>query len=199
DIRTRMDAAGRAVLGLGGDGALHADAVAQDLRGTALAVAVEEGGMPAFEAAEKHFRARQDGGLRSQLLTVMGSTEDPALNARMRAVVFEEGLLRRNEIFPAVGGQMGHASTRPALREWIDAQFEDLQAKLAPAGAAVVMGYAAGMCSDGEADALEAKFATRMAGVEGEARAVAQELESIRMCAAQVAARKGQPLAFPIR
>src|SRR5690606_14999614 len=41
DIRTRMDAAGRAVLGLGGDGALHADAVAQDLRGTALAVAVQ--------------------------------------------------------------------------------------------------------------------------------------------------------------
>ncbi len=199
DIRTRMDAAGRAVLGMGGDGALHADAVAQDLRGTALAVAVQEGGKPAFEAAEMHFRASQDAVLRSQLLSAMGSTEDPALNARMRALVFEEGLLRRNEIFPAVGGQMGHASTRPALREWIDAHFGDLQAKLAPAGAAVVMGYAAGMCSDAEADALEAKFAKRMADVEGGPRALAQELESIRMCAAQVAARRGQPLAFPIR
>src|SRR5690606_11496547 len=133
------------------------------------------------------------------LLSAMGSTEDPALNARMRALVFEEGLLRRNEIFQADGGQMGHSSTRPALREWIDAHFEGLQAKLAPAGAAVVMGYAAGMCSDAEADALEAKFARRMADVEGGPRALAQEVESIRMCAAQVAARKGQPLAFPIR
>jgi alanyl aminopeptidase len=39
-VRERMEQAGRAVLGLGGDGALHPDAVSQDLRGIALAVAV---------------------------------------------------------------------------------------------------------------------------------------------------------------
>jgi len=112
----------------------------------------------------------------------------------MRALVFEEGLLRRNEIFPAIGGQMGRASTRPALRAWIDEHFEALQAKLAPAGAAVVSGYGAGMCSDAEAAELEAKFGARMADVEGGPRALQQEVEGIRMCAAQVAARKGQPL-----
>jgi alanyl aminopeptidase len=197
-VRARMNDAGRAVLGLGGDGALHPDAAPQDLRGTALAVAVQEGGQAAFDAAERHFRATQDAVLRSQLLSAMGGTEDTALNARVRALVFEEGLLRRNDIFPAVGGQMGHASTRPALRAWVDEHFEALAARLAPAGAAVVGGYAAGMCSDAEADELQAKFAARMADIEGGPRALQQEVEQIRMCADQVAARKGQPL-FPAR
>jgi alanyl aminopeptidase len=198
-VRAQMDAAGRAVLGLGGDGELHLDAVAQDLRGVALDVAVQEGGKAAFDLAEKHFRASQDAVLRSQLLSAMGGTEDAAMNARMRALVFEEGLLRRNEIFPAIGGQMGYESTRPALREWILANFGQIEAKLAPAGAFVVGGYAAGMCSDAEADALQAAFVDRMADVEGGPRELAQTIESIRMCAAQVAARKDQPLEFPKR
>ncbi|MFC7302092.1 M1 family metallopeptidase [Cognatiluteimonas weifangensis] len=197
-VRAQMDRAGRAVLGLGGDGALHADAVAQDLRGTALAVAVQSGGKAAFDAAEKHFRASQDAVLRSQLLGAMGSTRDAALNERVRALVFEPGLLRRNEIFPAVGGQTGDRATRPALRAWTDTHFKEIEAKLAPAGAAVVQLYAAGMCSEAEASTLQDKFAARMQDVEGGPRQLRQTVEAIRMCAAQVQARKGQPLKFPM-
>ena len=189
----------RAVLGLDGDGTLDLEAVPQDLRGTALAVAVQEGGKAAFDAAERQFRASQDAVLRSQLLSAMGGTKDPALNARMGELVFEEGLLRRNEIFPAVMGQTGDASTRGALREWIDGHFEQIEAKLAPAGAAVIGLYAAGMCSDDEADALQAAFAKRVADIEGGPRELKQTVEGIRMCAANVEARKGQPLTFPKR
>ncbi len=198
-VRKEMNQAGRAVLGLDGDGALHADAVPQDLRDTALTVAVQEGGKAAFDAAEKHFRASQDAVLRSQLLGAMGSTRDPGLNERARALVFEPGLLRRNEIFPVVGGQAGDAATRPALRAWTDAHFKEIEAKLAPAGAAVVNLYAAGMCSDADAAELQEKFAARMADVEGGPRQLKQTVEAIRMCAAQVAARKDQPVAFPKR
>ncbi|HSR63995.1 MAG TPA: M1 family aminopeptidase, partial [Xanthomonadaceae bacterium] len=148
-VRAAMNQRGRAVLGLGGDGqpapgALRLDAVSQDLRSTSLAVAVEEGGRPAFDAAEKAFRASQDAVLRSQLLSAMGGTRDPALNERARALVTEPGLLRRNEIFSAVGGQSDEAATRPALRDWIDARFKELEARLAPAGAAMVGLYADG-------------------------------------------------------
>jgi alanyl aminopeptidase len=198
-VRKAMNEAGRRVLGLGGDGKLDLDAVPQDLRGVALAVAVEEGGKAAFDAAEKQFRASQDAVLRSQLLSAMGGTTDPALDARMRALAFEPGLLRRNEIFPAVGGQADEEATRPALREWIDAHFSELEDRLSPAGAAIVGLYAAGMCSDAEADALQAKFAERMQDVEGGPRELKQTVEGIRMCAASVAARKGQPLEFPSR
>jgi alanyl aminopeptidase len=193
-VRDELGKQGRAVLGLDGDGALHLDAMPQDLRGTALAVAVQEGGVAAFDAAEKHFRASQDAVLRGQLLGALGSATEPTLAERARALVFEPGLLRRNEIFSVVGGQTDHDSTRPALRQWIDAHFTDLEAKLAPAGAALVGLYSADMCSTGDADALQAKFAERMKTIEGGPLELKQTVEAINLCAAQVQARKGLPL-----
>jgi alanyl aminopeptidase len=198
-VRKAMNERGRAVLGLGGDGQLHLDAAAQDLRGTALAVAVQEGGKAAFDAAEKHFRASQDAVVRAQLLDAMGGTQDPALNERARALVFESGLLRRNEIFDAVGGQTDHAATRPALRGWIDTHFKELEARLAPAGAELVGLYSYGMCSTADADALQTMFASRVADIEGGPRELQQTVESIRLCAAQQQARAGLPLTFPAR
>ncbi|MGN6513704.1 MAG: M1 family aminopeptidase, partial [Lysobacteraceae bacterium] len=196
-VRAAMDQRGRAVLGLGGDGQLHLDAVSQDLRATALAVAVQEGGKPAFDAAEQAFRGSQDAILRSQLLAAMGGTRDAALDERVRALVFEPGLLRRNEIFPAVGPQADEEATRPALRAWTDAHFKELEARLAPAGAALVRLYADGMCSNAEADALQAKFAPRVADIEGGPRELQQTVEAIRLCDAQRQARAGLPLDFP--
>src|SRR3546814_11574771 len=73
-------------------------------------------------------------------------------------------LLRRNEIFSAVGGQTGDDATRPALRAWVDTHFKEIEAKLAPAGASLVYLYAAGMCSDAEAAELESKFTARKIG-----------------------------------
>jgi len=194
-VRDAMNKQGRAVLGLGGDGALHADAVPKDLRGVALRVAVQEGGKEAFDAAEKHFRASQDPTIRSQMLAAMGSTEDAQLTERARALVFEKGLLRRNEIFPIVGGQTAEAKTRPALRQWVDAHFSELEARLAPAGAALVGLYSAGMCSEAEASDVEARFADRMKSIEGGPLELKQTAEAIRLCSAQKNARKGAPLA----
>jgi alanyl aminopeptidase len=189
-----MNTLGRAVLGLGGDGALHADAVPRDLRGTAIEVAVQEGGVEAFDAAEKHFRATQDPSLRTQLLGGMGSTQDAKLNERARALVFEQGVLRRNELFPILGGQTEEAATRPALRQWVDQHFSALEARLAPAGAALVGLYAAGMCSEAEAQDVQARFGDRMQKIEGGPLELKQTVEAIRLCGAQKEARKGQPV-----
>jgi len=196
EVRGMLDKQGRAVLGLGGDGKLNPEAAASDIRGTALTVAVQEGGKPAFEAAEKHLRATQDAVLRGQLLGAMGSTHDPKLAEHARGLVFEDGLLRRNEIAPVVGGQMDDPPMRPGLRQWVDSNFTALQAKLAPAGARLVPVYAAGMCSEAEAKSLETTFAERMKTVEGGPRAIKQQGESIRLCAAAREARAGQPLDF---
>ncbi|AXK72595.1 M1 family peptidase [Lysobacter sp. TY2-98] len=193
-VRKEMNRLGRQVLGLDSDGQLHADAVAKDLRDTALVVALQDGGAAAFDAAEKQFRASQDAVLRSELLGAMGATHVPALDARARALVFEKGLLRRNEIFPVVGGQLDNAIGRTALREWTDTHFAELEARLAPAGAALVSLYSSGMCSNEEADALQAKFAPRMEKVEGGPRELEQTVEGIRLCAAQQKARAGLPL-----
>jgi alanyl aminopeptidase len=130
------------------------------------------------------------------MLSAMGSTEDAALTERARALVFEKGLLRRNEIFPIVGGQTGAEKTRPALRQWVDSHFSELEARLAPAGAALVGLYSAGMCSESEAADVESRFADRMKSIEGGPLELKQTAESIRLCSAQKSARKGMPLAF---
>jgi alanyl aminopeptidase len=198
-VRADLGKQGRAVLGLpvgdkAGDGKLHLEAMPQDLRGTALAVAVQDGGVAAFDAAEQHFRASQDAVLRSQLLGALGSATAPELAERARALVFEPNLLRRNEIFAAVGGQTDHDATRPALRQWIDTHFGELEARLAPAGAALVNLYSADMCSAADADALQARFAERMKTIEGGPLELKQTVEAIHLCAAQVEARKGMRL-----
>ncbi|GAB6196182.1 M1 family metallopeptidase [Lysobacter xanthus] len=197
-VRGEMNRLGRAVLGLDGQPP-RTDAVARDLRDTALVVALQEGGAAAYDVAEKQFRASQDAVLRTELLSAMGGTHVPTLDARARALAFEPGLLRRNEIFPAVGGAAADAATRPALRDWVDTHFAELEARLAPAGAALVGVYASGMCSEADAVALQAAFAPRMEKVEGGPRELEQTVEGIRLCAAQRDARKGLPLDFARR
>lgn len=195
-VRDTLGKQGRAVLGLDSGGKLAADAVPKDLRGIALAVAVQEGGKPAFDAAEKHFRATQDAELRGQLLGAIGSTRDPKLAEHARAMVLEKGLLRRNEIPNVLGGQTDDDTIRPQMRAWLDQNFSELEARLAPAGARLLGLYTDQMCSDADAAQLQDKFGKRMETVEGGPRALKQEIEGIRLCAAQVKARTGQPLEF---
>jgi alanyl aminopeptidase len=198
-VRQALGKQGRAVLGLDGDGKLDLDATSQDLRGTALAVAVRDGGTPAFDAAERQFRASEDAVVRSQMLAALGSATDPALAERARALVSEPGLLRRNEVLIAAEQQTDDMALRPAGRAWVDANFDALDKRLAPAGARLVGVYAEGMCSDADAAQLQAKFAQRMKDVEGGPMELRQTAEAIHLCAAQKAARQGLPLQFPQR
>jgi len=193
-VRDAMDKQGRAVLGLDGDGKLHLDAAPQDLRGTALAVAVQDGGKAAFDAAERQFRASEDAVVRGQLLGALGSATDPALAERARALVTEPGLLRRNEIAIVADDQTDDPALRASVRSWVDTHFDALEKRLAPAGARLVGLYAAGMCSDADAAQLQHAFATRMQDVEGGPLELKQTVESIHLCAAQKAARAGLPL-----
>jgi alanyl aminopeptidase len=195
-VRAELNKRGRAVLGLDGEGTLDADAVPKDIRGTALWVAVQEGGQPAFDAAEKHLRASRDPVLRGQLLGALGNATDPQLAERARALVFEPDLLRRNEIVALVREQTNEPAMRPALRRWVDTHFSDLEAKLAPAGAALVGLYAEGMCSAEEAAMVESKFAQRMKTIEGGPLELKQTAEGVRLCAAAKQAHAGQPPTF---
>jgi len=119
------------------------------------------------------------------------------LAERARALVFEPGLLRRNELTTVGDDQSEDQSLRPAVRQWLDSNFDALQKRLAPAGAELVGIYAQGMCSDTDAASLQETFATRMKDVEGGPLELKQTGESIHLCAAQKAARTGLPLQMP--
>ena len=195
-VRAELGRQGRAVLGLDSGGNLAADAVARDIRGTALWVSVQDGGVAAFDLAERHLRASQDAVLRGQLLTALGSATDPALAVRARALVLEKGLLRRNELYSIPANQLDEEALRPGVRQWLDRHFDQLEARLAPGGANLAGLYAAGMCSAEEASELESKFGQRLKTLEGGPMELKQAGEAIRLCGAQKQARRGLPLVF---
>ncbi len=188
-LRDELARRGRAVLGLAadgraGDGKLHENAVSADLRGLVLVVAAQQGDAATFDAVLGHLRTTQDPTLRGQLVSALGSFTDPALARRARALALEQGLLRRNELFPLLMSQTGEESLRAGVREWLDANFKLLEARLAPAGAALVNLYAAGMCSAQDADHVQKRFEQRMRTIEGGPRRLAQTAENLRLCAA---------------
>lgn len=195
-MRADFGRRGRAVLGQDGNGELNPGAVSRDLRGTAVAVAVKDGGVEAFDLAEKHLRASKDAVIRRELLGAIGSVTNPVLAERARKMVMEPGLLRLNEIYSIMFGQTGETEQRPALRAWLDANFDALQAKLAPGGAEIASAYAAGMCSAEDAKLLQDKFAKRLETVEGGPLELKQTVEAINLCASAKAIRRAQPLRY---
>lgn len=195
-IRDQMVKAGREVLGLDSGGKLNADAVSTDLRATALAMAVEDGGKAAFDAAEKHFRNSNDPILRMELLGAMASSNDAALAKRTRELISEPNLLRRNEIFAVLGGQSNEPALRKDLRAWIDANFKALDAKITPSTSGLVSLYANGMCNANDVNEIESKLAERMKSIEGGPLAVKQTEERIKLCAAAKELHAKHPLEF---
>ena len=184
-LRAELAAKGRAVLGVGGDKALHLDAVAADQRSLALRMAMEEGDVEIFDALAAHLAATQDPQLRGQLLGAMSDAKDPKLVERMHEMALKPGKLRRNELRFATGaGDTETEAGRQARREWLDKNFEAIQSQLAPGGATLVYGYAGGMCSEAEAATVEPKFAERLRNLEGGPRTLAQAIEGIKLCAA---------------
>ncbi len=183
-LRAELAATGRRVLGVGGDGALHLDAVSTDQRGLALSIAMGDGDATVYDALVTHLAVTQDAVLRGQLLGAMGAAKDPALVARTRALAFEKGKLRRNELrYALAAGDREDAASQAAARAWLDENFSALEAKLSPGGASLVNGYAGGMCSVAEADLIVPKFGQRLSAMEGGPRTLAQAVEGVKLCA----------------
>jgi alanyl aminopeptidase len=211
-VRSALAAQGRRALGLqsadpastaAGDGQLHPEAVPADQRRLALRMAMEEGDAPVFEALLAQAQASQDPTWRGDLLAAAANARQPELRARVRALALAPDALRRNEIDVVLGGRRRDAEAEsdntagPALRDFIDSNFDALVARVKPAGAGFVNNYAEGLCSAGEADAMQARFTQRVQTLEGGPRALAQAAERVRLCGALKARVKTTPPPLP--
>ncbi len=178
---------GRAYLGLGGDGAIHPDAVAPDLASLCVAVAVAEGGTDAFERVLAQLLAATDPIVRRNLLGGLSrGTHEPALRERLFArTVDPRGGLRMNELFTPFREQSESAEGRDAAWAWVQAHYDELFARVGPHVAGYLPYAASGRCSAADADAVQAFFAPRMEATLGGPRNLAKVVESIRLCAAR--------------
>ena len=80
------------------------------------------------------------------------------------------------------------------LRAWLRAHQAALVARVGPmAMLGELMADAAGGCDAASADALQARYGDRVASIEGGPRALAQNIEDVRLCAALKAAQSASP------
>jgi alanyl aminopeptidase len=186
DPATRAELAkqGRAALALDDGGKPDLTRADADLLVTALKVAVQDGGQPAFDAAQAAFEADRDTTERYALIGALGATRDPALGARAR----DYGLgaaVQIGEMSRLYDAQADEPENRAALWQWLAQHFDAYRKRLPPfAQAYLPKAFAVGSCSDADADEMSAFLAPRAKDLIGGDRGLGQALEGIRQCGA---------------
>jgi cytosol alanyl aminopeptidase len=197
DEALRAEAAerGRRLAGLGAGGAMNPEAVASELAAIALAAAVEEGGAEVFDALLQRLQQTEDALLRSNLLEGLGAARPPELAGRALALTLD-GRLRVNEQLVPLAEQMARPETREAAWQWLQQSFDAVQERVGPRMAVRTIHLAGRFCDEARARAVEAFFGPRVQQISGGPRALANTLESIRLCAARAAAQRDSARAF---
>lgn len=181
-VRAELDKQGRAALGLDGSGKADLSRADSDLLRSALDVAVQQGGVAAFDAAQKEFTINRDTAQRYALLAALGSTRDPALATKAR----DYGLtpaVQIGEMYNLYNAQMDQPENRAAMWRWLIDHYDAYRARMP----AFEQGYmpktfAEGRCSGTAADEISAFFAPRTKDLVGSERGLGQTLEGIRQC-----------------
>ncbi|HET9048488.1 MAG TPA: M1 family metallopeptidase [Chiayiivirga sp.] len=197
--RRALGEQGRKALGLDGAEGVDLTRADADLLGTALQVAVQDGGAPVYEAARKAFEASRDTRHRYALLSAMGSTRDPELAAKARAYGLTEAV-QLGEMSRLYGAQMGERENHAATWQWLTQNYDALRPRLSPFGQGGLPSmFSGGRCSAEAARELEAFFAPRVMDLVGGERGLRQTLERIKQCSALRAHIDTQPLAAWIK
>jgi alanyl aminopeptidase len=186
DPQVRAEAArrGRAYLGVGGDGAVHPEAVPADLADLAVAVAVDEGDDTVFEAAQRHLFASRDPELRARLLAALGAAEQPARAARARELSFDERLAA-TEVRVVLREQLSSPVLRGDAWAWLEARFDDFAARVPEWTLGRLAGYGGRFCDASGRGRVEALFAPRIERLPGGPRTLATALEEVTLCASR--------------
>ncbi len=189
-LTRELAARGRKVIGLGGDGALHADAVHRDLLGSVLRAVVDADGKPAFDLIERHLAKNEDSVIRSALMGALASATDAKLSARAMQIGLTPAI-KPGEVTRIYFGSADHPGNHPALWAFVQKHYEELLAKVPSVwqGKIASLGSSA-LCTDQGATELDAFFASRVQNLEGGPRALAQSIEGVKLCAARVAAHR---------
>jgi alanyl aminopeptidase len=195
DVRREAAERGRRYAGMGGGGVLDPSAVDPELVGTALWVAVQDGGAAVFDALLAHLEASEDAVLRMYLLEALGSTRDPGLAARALNLSLDERV-RINETLLTLDSQMFQPRMRAATWDWIEANFDALVTRIGPDRAGRLVGLARYFCDTASAERVQTFLSPRIDKLGGGPRNLAKTLERIRLCAALVDAQGESTRAF---
>ncbi|MFT5356983.1 MAG: alanyl aminopeptidase, partial [Polyangiales bacterium] len=192
DARLRGEAVRRAErylgMGRGGDGEIHADAIAAELVGYALAVAVQEKDTAFFDALIARFRTSRDSILRSRIIAALSASDDSELAARARGLALDSDL-RVNELMLPLYIQFQSHDRREEAWEWMTANYAALAERL-ESGTSRLVGVSGGFCTSEDAARVSAFFGPKIEDIPGGPRTLATTLEAIQLCTARVEAHR---------
>lgn len=182
------------------DGGLDPAAVDPDRAQVALQVGVQELGAPFVELLISRLYQSNDARFRTLAVIALGSTDDPALGERVRALLLDQRL-RGREPTTLVSTLNHRASQRRATFDWFKANDQAFIAQLSHFAHRWLPSITAdGFCTRAERDEVQALFAPLIDKLQGAERTLNETLEGIELCAAladakggEVAATLGQP------
>jgi alanyl aminopeptidase len=180
-LRETLLARARAVVD---GGSVEARRLAANQRAGVLWVLAQDGSDAEFAAIVTALGQERDAQLRRELLRALGAATAPARAERARALVLDPAV-RAGEILTLLGSHFDRPRNRAAGRAWLLAHQDALFARLPALHAASLPAHwAAGLCDDAAARAVETHFRERVERLEGGPRALAKLGERIRLCAA---------------
>jgi aminopeptidase N len=191
--QTRMMLLGRAVMG-GEDPALSEEAgrlarawladrkgVPAESAHLALFVAVRHGDRALFDQVLAQARASQEPAERTRLLSTLGGFEDPALLQEAFALVTGTEFDVRDTVNILMRA-LYSPETRSLAWAFYQQHFDALAAKMRSDELGWFIGTVGVFCDEERRAEVDALLSPRVARIEGGPRALARELESIRLC-----------------
>ncbi|MEZ4296044.1 MAG: M1 family metallopeptidase [Polyangiaceae bacterium] len=183
-VRREAASRGRAYVGHGKDGEVHAGVVDRDLVVTCLSVALQEGDEAFFEHVVALFARTGDDMLRAHLAAALGQVREPRLAARALDLTFDPRLSPA-DLTKILEGQLAAPETRDATFRWLERNVDRLAARRPPSRRRVLPWLGAGFCDEAHASALSRLFAERSERYVGGPRNLAGALEAVRLCSAR--------------
>ena len=181
-VRRELGAQGRAALGFDHDGKVDLARAEPDLLTTALKVAVQDGGVAAFDAALGELAVNRDTARRYALLAALGSTRDAALGQRARDLGLTPAA-QIGEMSSLYTAQMDEPENRAAMWQWLTRHYDAYRVRLpAFAQSYLPKTFADGRCTIASADEMADFLTPRVDDLIGGQRGLGQALEQIRQC-----------------
>jgi alanyl aminopeptidase len=178
--RKEAAARGRAYVGYGGDGVMHADAVDADLAPLALAIAVEEGDAAFFDALVTRLERTEGESLRFSILRALGHARAPELVLRAQKLVLDPRL-HANEWLLPLETQFEQPELADQAWAFLRENFDALIRRVARRSRQFSLGNV--FCDNEHARELEERFAARAKEIDGAPRVLAGAVETVRLCA----------------
>ncbi|HEX8790791.1 MAG TPA: M1 family metallopeptidase [Polyangiaceae bacterium] len=196
-LRAEAKRRAAAYVGFHKDGAIHPDAVDENLAGNALWAAGQDADAAFFDALLAAFTKATDDVVRQRLLGALSAARDPKLAARARDLVLDDRL-KHNEMLQPLWAQLGQPETREDAWKWLQDHWDAVAARASSVNfmGVQLVSMPGSFCDEAHEKQVADFMHDRAAKLDGGPRVLASTLEQIHLCVAKRSAEEPNVRAF---